>query len=111
MSLKSWRCPGWFPPISEGSAGFQRAPEVFGCGQSFYCPGTSPSISIWRLLLANSVATEWVKIQDILPIGRSTLGVKHHLEGDEGAANIALKAGELQVPHNSSLQRPVGILK
>lgn len=56
MSLKWWRCPRWFPHISEGSAGFQRAHELFGCSQSFYCPGTSRSFSICRLLQVNSVA-------------------------------------------------------
>lgn len=93
MSLKWWRYPGWFPHIPEGSVGFQRAHESFGCSQSFSCPGTSPSFSIWRLLLGNSMATEWIKIQDILtctshfPLGRSTPGGEHQLRGEERAAN------------------------
>lgn len=30
MSLKWWRGPRWFPHISEGSMGFQRALELYG---------------------------------------------------------------------------------
>lgn len=65
MSSKWWRCPRCFPHLSEGSADFQRAHELFGCSQSFSFPSTSLYFSIWRLLLGNSVATEWMKIQDI----------------------------------------------